>query len=46
MEEKTIFDCKTIENWSLFEKSSRMHLLSVYLRNNPPGMLGEHEKSL
>lgn len=23
-----------------------MHLLSVYLRNNPPGMLGEQEKSL
>ena len=26
--------------------SNRPHFLRVYRRDNPPGMLGEHEKSL
>ena len=37
---------KLIENLKLFYKSNRPHFLLVYLRDNPRGMLGEHEKSL
>ena len=37
---------KLIENLKLFYKSNRPHFLWVYWRDNPLGMLGEHEKSL
>ena len=36
---------KLIENLKLFHKSDRPHFLWVYRRDNPRGMLGEHEKS-
>ena len=35
---------KLIENLKLFYKSNRPHFLWVYRRDNPLGMLGEHEK--
>ena len=37
---------KLTENSKLFYKSNRAHFLWVYRRDNPLGMLGEHEKSL
>ena len=37
---------KLIENFKLFYKSSRPHFLWIYQRDNPLGMLGEHEKNL
>ena len=37
---------KLIENLKLFYKSNRPHFLWVYRRDNPRGMLEEHEKSL
>ena len=36
---------KLIENLKLFYISNRPHFIWVYRRDNPLGMLGEHEKA-